>query len=108
MAFLGTAADPAVILVTGGTGLVGKAIEFVVNQAPNEHENWVFLGSKAADLRCTVVAMRHKRLSFCSPRSDLEDTRKLFAEHKPTHVIHLAAMVGGLFRNLRLNLDFFV
>ncbi|XP_070543558.1 GDP-L-fucose synthase-like isoform X2 [Ptychodera flava] len=31
----------------------------------------------------------------------------LFEKHKPTHVIHLAAMVGGLFRNLAFNLDFF-
>lgn len=37
-----------------------------------------------------------------------EDTEKLFAKVKPTHVIHLAAMVGGLFRNLKYNLDFYV
>lgn len=28
--------------------------------------------------------------------------------HKPTHVIHLAAMVGGLFHNMSHNLDFLV
>lgn len=36
-----------------------------------------------------------------------EETLKFFQKHKPTHVIHLAAMVGGLFRNLKYNLDFF-
>ena len=51
--------------------------------------------------------------SFLSPvlsllHSNYEDTRRAFDLHKPTHVIHLAAMVGGLFRNLRQNLDFFV
>jgi len=30
----------------------------------------------------------------------------MLEKHKPTHVIHLAAMVGGLFRNLKYNLDF--
>lgn len=39
---------------------------------------------------------------------DREQTKKLFDKHKPTHVLHLAAMVGGLFRNLQHNLDFLV
>ena len=37
-----------------------------------------------------------------------EETKKLFERVKPTHVIHLAAMVGGLFKNLQYNLDFLV
>lgn len=36
-----------------------------------------------------------------------EETRALFERVNPTHVIHLAAFVGGLFRNLKYNLDFF-
>ena len=47
---LGTADAPAVILVTGGTGLVGKGIELIAGQTPSEHERWVFWGSKDADL----------------------------------------------------------
>ena len=39
---------------------------------------------------------------------DSAETRALFDRVKPTHVIHLAAMVGGLFKNLKYNLDFFV
>jgi len=35
-------------------------------------------------------------------------TKALFERIKPTHVIHLAAMVGGLFRNMKYNLDFLV
>jgi UDP-N-acetylglucosamine:LPS N-acetylglucosamine transferase len=42
---------------------------------------------------------------FCR---DLAQTKQLFDRIKPTHVIHLAAMVGGLFRNLKYNLDFWV
>jgi uncharacterized protein YgbK (DUF1537 family) len=49
--------QPAVILVTGASGLVGKAIEHVVttSQDPRfgkrEGETWVFVGSRDADLR---------------------------------------------------------
>ena len=48
----------AVILVTGGSGLVGKAIEHVVNTSEDprfrkqDGETWVFLTSKDGDLRC--------------------------------------------------------
>lgn len=44
----------AVVLVTGGTGLVGKAIEKVVREdgsAAANGETWVFLSSKDGDLR---------------------------------------------------------
>ncbi|XP_054973059.1 GDP-L-fucose synthase isoform X3 [Pan paniscus] len=37
---------------------------------------------------------------------DTAQTRALFEKVQPTHVIHLAAMVGGLFRNIKYNLDF--
>ena len=37
-----------------------------------------------------------------------EETAALFEKYQPTHVIHLAAMVGGLFYNLKHNLDFWV
>lgn len=82
-------AKEKVILVTGGTGLVGKAIEAVVNGTEKKAgERWIFVSSKDADL------------------VNKQDTERLFAKHKPTHVIHLAAMVGGLFRNMKYNLDF--
>ena len=42
--------EEKVILVTGGTGLVGKAIEMVVNEDPRPDEKWVFVSSKDADL----------------------------------------------------------
>ncbi|VDM47673.1 unnamed protein product [Toxocara canis] len=85
-----TSTKDMIVLVTGGTGLVGKAIEKIVTtEELRPNEKWIFVGSKDCDL------------------SDLDATRKMFAEHKPTHVIHLAAMVGGLFHNLRHNLQFF-
>jgi hypothetical protein len=48
----------SVVLVTGGTGLVGYAIQHVIDTEPvgsrfgrREGEAWVFLSSKDADLR---------------------------------------------------------
>lgn len=35
-----------------------------------------------------------------------EQTKAIFEKYKPTHVIHLAAMVGGLFKNMKYKLDF--
>lgn len=35
-----------------------------------------------------------------------EDTKAIFEKYKPTHVIHLAALVGGLFKNMKYKLDF--
>jgi len=78
-----------VILVTGGSGLVGRGIQEVVAGNPVEGEKWVFLSSKDANL-------------LSEP-----ETRALFELHRPTHVIHLAAMVGGLFANMKANSDFF-
>lgn len=45
-------ARPMRVLVTGGSGLVGKAIEHVVQQEGGklEGEEWIFLSSKDADL----------------------------------------------------------
>lgn len=40
--------------------------------------------------------------------SNYNATKQLFEKYKPTHVIHLAAMVGGLFHNMSHNLDFLV
>lgn len=42
------------------------------------------------------------------PTRSAAETKALFEKHKPTHVVHLAAMVGGLFKNIRCNLDFWV
>lgn len=38
---------------------------------------------------------------------DAAQTEALFVKYKPTHVIHLAAFVGGLFRNLKYNVEFY-
>jgi len=77
------------ILVTGGSGLVGMGIrKMAETEEKRDDEEWIFVSSKDADL------------------TDAAATRAMLELHKPTHVIHLAAMVGGLFKNLKYNLDF--
>ena len=78
-----------VILVTGGSGLVGKAVEAFVTANPTPGERWVFLTSKDGDLR------------------SIDATKAVFEAHRPTMVIHLAAFVGGLFRNLKYKVEFY-
>ena len=68
------------VLVTGGTGLVGKNLQEL---CPSFH----YLSSKDCDLLC------------------YEDTRTVFEYMAPTHVIHLAAKVGGLYMNLEHNFE---
>jgi GDP-L-fucose synthase len=74
------------ILVTGGTGLLGKSLENVVDK---KKYNWIFLSSKDGDLRIE------------------SDTLKIFELHKPVYVFHLAANVGGLFKNIKYPTEIF-
>ena len=80
-----------VVLVTGGTGLVGKGIEAFIADCPEAkaNESWVFLSSADGDLRDPVAV------------------DAIFAKHRPTHVIHLAAKVGGLFANMAQKVEFY-
>lgn len=77
-----------VILVTGGSGLVGKAISYVIENEKSPRfgkrpdEEWIFLSSKEGDLR------------------DREVTKRIFEKYKPDKILHLAALVGGLFKNM--------
>ena len=71
------------ILVTGGGGLVGNALRSLGSP---EH---VFVTRENGDL------------------TDFEATLTLFEEVSPTHVIHLAAVVGGIGGNIMSSGDFF-
>lgn len=79
-----------VVMVTGGSGLVGKAVEeYVTMTGAVKVEKWIFLSSKDVDLR------------------DRKATEAIFQRHQPTHVIHLAAKVGGLFANMAQKVEFY-
>ena len=68
------------ILVTGGTGLVGRAIQNI--KILYDH-TFIFIGSTDCDL------------------TNLSKTQDLFENVRPDYVIHLAAYVGGLFKNMK-------
>ena len=75
------------ILVTGGTGLIGKAIEEISINYPDFE--FIFLSSKLCDL------------------TNFNSTINLFKYIKPDYVIHLAANVGGLFKNMTQKVSMF-
>lgn len=83
------AEEKSVIMVTGGSGLVGQAIKMYVSENEKPNEEWVFLSSKDGDLK------------------DRKATEAIFEKYKPTHVIHLAAKVGGLFANMAQKVEFY-
>ncbi len=72
------------ILITGGTGLVGSAIKKISNNYDYEFK---FLSSKDCDL------------------TNYDKTKDYFIKYRPTMVIHLAAYVGGLFKNMNYKVD---
>jgi GDP-L-fucose synthase len=75
----------ATVLVTGGSGLVGSAINRIKDLYPEY--NFYFLSSK----ECNLI--------------NFNETEIFFNKLKPDFVIHLAANVGGLFKNLKYKVD---
>ena len=74
------------VLVTGGSGLVGSAINKI---ACNYEYDFLFINSNDCDL------------------TDYISTISLFETFKPDYVIHLAARVGGLFKNMNFKVDMY-
>jgi GDP-L-fucose synthase len=74
------------ILVTGGSGMIGRAIKDLTIDDKN---NWIFLSSKDGDLR------------------DINQVINIFEKHKPNYIIHLAANVGGLYMHIRERVSIF-
>ena len=69
------------ILVTGGTGLVGNGIK-TVSKDYHEKYNFIYISSKDYDL------------------TSFDQTKAMFEKIRPNYVIHLAACVGGLYKNM--------
>lgn len=72
------------ILITGGTGLVGTALQQEIDL---NYYDTTFLSSKDCDL------------------THYKSTYKIFKAIEPDIVIHLAANVGGLFKNMNFKAD---
>lgn len=71
------------VLVTGGTGFLGKAIQRQISNSLT----WIFKGSE-----CNLVSQEH--------------TEDLFEAVKPDVVIHAAALCGGILANANRPADF--
>ena len=56
----------------------------------------------------SLYAMTESVYTYVCCYSDMSATKAIFERHRPTHVVHLAAMVGGLFKNMKYKLDFLV
>ena len=89
------------IIITGGNGLVGNGIKSYINKLLTSYNdnflniefteyNFIFISSKECDL------------------TNYDQTYTYFSNIKPIYVIHLAAKVGGLFKNIEQNLDMFL
>ncbi len=76
------------ILITGGSGLVGSAIRNISFDYCNKYK-FIFLSSKDCDL------------------INYTNTLYTFSTFNPDYVIHLAACVGGLFKNMTYKVDMF-
>ena len=72
------------ILITGSSGLVGSAFQKI---SPGYNYNFIFSTSSDADL------------------TNYAETKRLFEIVKPHYVIHLAACVGGLYKNMNFKVD---
>jgi GDP-L-fucose synthase len=70
------------ILVTGGSGLVGKYLKKILPNA-------IYVSSKDYDL--TIQ----------------DEVKKMYEQHKPDCVVHLAARVGGIFDNIHHPFEYF-
>ena len=77
------------LLVTGSSGLVGQALKLQLELKPHSFQNIVFSSRSDTDLE------------------DPSQVEVLFEEAQPTHVIHAAAVVGGIGGNIMYSGDFF-
>lgn len=80
------------IVVTGGSGMVGRNIKDVIEGSSfysHENTNFHFLSSKDVDL------------------TNREDVLNFFKDKNYHCIIHLAANVGGLYKNMAGNINMF-
>ena len=70
------------VLVTGGSGMIGHALQKIIPEA-------VFLPSRQCDLR------------------NMKEVESLFTYYEPEYVIHLAAKVGGVASNTKHVAEFY-
>ncbi|KAI0986161.1 hypothetical protein GJ496_006966 [Pomphorhynchus laevis] len=92
---LGTGAESVVI--TGGSGLIGRAIHDILLNSSDDSA-WL--------KRCTFHFLSSSDCDLTQPHEEDTLCHFLLKRLNPTTVIHLAAHVGGLYRNLKANYTF--
>ena len=80
------------VVVTGGSGLVGRNLQDVVNENTNFHKQHQF-----------IFLNRSKNNEYSLDCSDRNAVFEYFHKEKFDAIIHLAACVGGLYMNLNNN-----
>jgi GDP-L-fucose synthase len=93
----------AVVLVTGASGLVGRALRDVVEAEQKERAATKTDDNNNNDDDAEDALAGARWVWLSSADGDLCDagaTAAIFERHRPSHVIHLAARVGGLFANM--------
>ena len=81
------------ICVTGGTGLVGNAVKKFANNL-KQHEFYYVSRSFATDNNNKGIDL-----------TNIREVEEYFKKHKFDYIIHLAANVGGLYKNMNGNID---
>tara|TARA_B110000208_G_scaffold189178_1_gene250211 strand:+ start:9020 stop:9979 length:960 start_codon:yes stop_codon:yes gene_type:complete len=81
------------IVVTGGNGLVGNNLKSIVNEKYANH-SFTYLN-------------RSKNDEFSLDLTDRKAVLDFFSQNKFDYIIHLAANVGGLFKNMKNNANIF-
>jgi GDP-L-fucose synthase len=100
-----------IILVTGGTGLVGRAIQKVVADVRERVKNGETLETTTRSMPFSAEFAANSEWIFLSSKDGnlikREDVDAVFDKYKPTYCLHLAAKVGGLFTNMKRKVDFY-
>ena len=78
------------VIVTGGDGMMGQTIKKLTNDSITHH--YKFINRKILDL-----THRNRVLNYF----------KYYSSKGYTHIIHLAANVGGLYKNMNGNIEMF-
>jgi len=83
------------ICVTGGSGMVGNCIRKIIKDEYSQHE-FIFLGNTSKKTWITSLDL-----------TDRNAVMEFFSENKFDFIIHLAAKVGGLYKNMNDNIGMF-